>query len=211
VSVLSLLQVGLFAVACAVVSILFCYAITELNVFLKKRIPNQYIRVVIGAFAIIILTLLVGNQTYNGSGNALLNRALIDGISNPWDFALKLLFTAITLACGYKGGGVFPAFIIGATFGASFSSYFGLPPQFAAALGLVAVFCGSVNCPIASIFLAAEIFGSEGIIFFAIASAVSFVFSGYFSLFPGQNFIYSKLRIEYRTSGLRRKDVEGEQ
>ena len=208
VSPLSLLQVGLFAIACAVVSILFCYTIKELNVFLKKRIPNQYIRVVIGASAIIILTLLVGNQTYNGSGNALLNQALIDGISNPWDFALKLVFTALTLACGYKGGGVFPAFIIGATVGASFSSYFGLPPQFAASLGLVAVFCGSVNCPIASIFLAAEIFGSEGIIFFAIASAVSFVFSGYFTLFPGQNFIYSKLRIEYRTSALRRKDVE---
>lgn len=208
VSVPSLLQVGFFAVACAVVSILFCLAIKELNVFLKHNIPNEYIRIIIGAFSIIGLTLLIGDQTYNGSGNALLNHALINGQANPWDFVLKLIFTAITLACGYKGGGVFPAFIVGATFGASFGHIFGLSPQFAAAIGMVSVFCGSVNCPIASMFLAAEIFGSESIIFFAIACSVSFVFSGYFTLFPGQSFIYSKLRIEYRTSPLRKREID---
>ena len=137
----------------------------------------------------------------------MLNAALVNGVSNPWDFALKLLFTAITLACGYKGGGVFPAFIIGATFGCSFGPYFGLSPQFAAAVGLIAVFCGAINCPIASILLSAEIFGTEGVIFFAIASAISFVFSGYFTLFPGQDFVYSKLRLEYRSSALRRKSA----
>ena len=208
VSTLSLVKVGLFATVCAVVSILFCSAIKQLNIVLKKKIPNQYIRIVVGAFAIIILTLLVGDQTYNGGGNALLNLALVDGISKPWDFVLKLIFTAITLACGYKGGGVFPAFIIGATFGASFGSYFGLPPQFAAAIGLVSLFCGAVNCPIASIFLGAEIFGTEGVIFFAIASAISFVFSGYFTLFPAQDFVYSKLRIEYRSSSIRRRGID---
>ena len=211
VSAVSLIKVGLFAAVCAVVSILFCYAIKELNVLLKSKIPNQYIRVVIGAFTIIGLTMLVGSQKYNGSGNDLLNLALTDGISKPWDFALKLLFTAITLACGYKGGGVFPAFIIGATFGCSFGSFFGLQAQFAAALGLVAVFCGAVNCPIASILLGAEIFGGEGVLFFAITSAISFVFSGYFTLFPGQDFVYSKLRMEYRSSNLRRRSAdEGE-
>ena len=208
VSVSSLLQVGIFAIVCAMLSILFCLTIKELNVFLKKIIGNEYLRIFLGGLVIIVLTLLIGEQTYNGSGNDLLHQALINGQANPWDFVLKLIFTAITLACGYKGGGVFPAFIVGASFGASFGHIFGLSPQFAAALGMVAVFCGSVNCPIASIFLAAEIFGSEGIVFFAIACSVSFVFSGYFTLFPGQSFIYSKLRIEYRTSPLRKKEID---
>lgn len=208
VSVLSLLQVGIFSAACAIISILFCLSIKELNAILKKVVPNEYIRIILGGISVIGLTLLIGNQAYNGSGNLLLNQALINGQANPWDFLLKLLFTAITLACGYKGGGVFPAFIVGATFGASFGHLFGLSSQFAAALGMVSVFCGSVNCPIASIFLAAEIFGSEGIIFFAIACSVSFVLSGYFTLFPGQSFIYSKLRIEYKTSPLRKKEVD---
>ncbi len=207
ISISSLFKVSLFSITCALISILFCSSIKELNVFLKKTIPNQYIRIVLGAFAIILLTLLIGDQTYNGSGNALLENALVHGISNPWDFLFKLIFTAITLACGYKGGGVFPAFIIGASFGSCFGPYFGLPAQFSAAVGLIAVFCGAINCPIASILLSAEIFGTEGILFFAIASAISFVFSGYFTLFPGQDFVYSKLRLEYRTSALRRKSA----
>ncbi|MBE5944009.1 MAG: chloride channel protein [Lachnospiraceae bacterium] len=208
ISAIPLLKVGLFATACAIVSILFCSSIKELNVVIKNKIPNPYIRVVIGAFAIIGLTLLIGEQTYNGSGNDLLNHALVEGSAKPWDFALKLLFTAITLSCGFKGGGVFPAFIVGGTFGACFGPYFGLNPQFAAAIGLISVFCGAVNCPIASILLGAEIFGGAGVIYFAIASAISFVFSGYFTLFPGQDFIYSKLRIEYRSSNLRRREPE---
>lgn len=208
ISSFSLMQVALFAAVCTVVSILFCFAIKQLNVWLTKWIPNQYIRIVVGSLTVIGLTLLVGNQAYNGGGNGLLTSALVDGSANHRDFILKLLFTAITLACGFKGGGVFPAFIIGATFGAAFGPYFGLPPQFAAAVGLIALFCGSVNCPIASIFLAAELFGTDSIVFFAITSAISFVLSGYFSLFPGQDFVYSKLRIEYKGSNIRRRDVE---
>lgn len=207
-SVMAIVRVAVFSIGCAVVSILFCLAIKELNVLLKKWIPNQYLRVMFGAFVVIGLTMLVGNQTYNGSGGDLLNLALQEGSSKPYDFALKLIFTAITLACGFKGGGVFPAFIVGATFGCFFGPVFGLSSQFAAALGMVAVFCGAINCPIASVLLSVEIFGGEGIIFFAIACAISFVFSGYFSLFPGQNFIFSKLRIEYRTSKLRSKDED---
>lgn len=202
-----ILKVGIFAVGCALVSILFCFAIKELNVILKKWLPNQYVRVVVGAIAVIGLTLLVGEQTYNGSGGGLLNLALEEGTAKPYDFILKLLFTALTLACGFKGGGVFPAFIVGATFGSCFGELLGIPVPFAAALGMVAVFCGAVNCPIASMLLSVEIFGGEGLLYFAIACAISFVFSGYFTLFPGQHFIYSKLRMEYRTSGLREKEI----
>lgn len=207
-SVITIVKVGIFSVGCALVSILFCLAIKELNVYLKKWLPNQYVRVVIGAFAVIGLTLLVGKQTYNGSGGELLNLALVEGSARPYDFALKLIFTAITLACGFKGGGVFPAFIVGAAFGCVAGPALGLPAGFSAAIAMIAVFCGAVNCPIASILLSVEVFGGEGLIFFAIACAISFVFSGYFSLFPGQKFIFSKLRMEYRTSGLRSKDAE---
>ncbi len=207
-SVMSILRVTLFSVCCALVSILFCVAIKELNRILKNKLPNQYIRVVVGAVAVIAVTALVGSQIYNGSGNGLLNDALRQGTVRPYDFLLKLLLTAITLACGFKGGGVFPAFIIGATFGSFIGPYMGLQTDFAAALGMIAVFCGTVNCPIASVLLSVEVFGGEGIIFFAIACAISFVLSGYATLFPGQNFIYSKLRIEYRTSSIRRRDVE---
>ena len=128
---------------------------------LKKWFPNQYLRVMFGAFVVIGLTMLVGSQTYNGSGGELLNLALMEGSARPYDFALKLLFTAITLSCGFKGGGVFPAFIVGATFGCLFGQIIGLSPSLCAAVGLIAVFCGVTNCPISSMLIAFELFGYD--------------------------------------------------
>lgn len=200
---LNFVKVGVLAVGCAIISILFCISIKQLNVVMSKYLSNRYIRVCIGAIIVIVLTLLVGNQTYNGAGGDLLNGVFTDGDVKSYDFLLKLLFTAVTLACGFKGGGIFPAFIVGASFGCLVGPVLGLPPQFAAAIGMVAVFCGAVNCPIASVLLSVEVFGGNSVVFFAIACAISFVLSGYSTLFPGQEFIYSKIRMEYRNSGLR--------
>ena len=202
----SVSRVSILAIGCAIVSIMFCGFMMLWGKVMKKYVKNQYIRVLIASAMIIAITLIIGNQSYNGSSASLLNNAIEYGQAHPYDFLLKLILTGITLQSGYKGGGVFPALIIGATFGCCFGALIGLPASFAAAIGMIAVFCGSVNCPIASICFAAEVFGGEGLILFAIAAAVSFVFSGYFTIFPGQHFIYSKLRMEYKHSGLRRDD-----
>ena len=68
---------------------------------------------------------------------------------------------------------------------------------FAAAIGLVAVFCGAVNCPIASVILSVELFGAEGMLYFAMACAISYVLSGYCGLYSSQTILYSKLRAEF--------------
>lgn len=73
----------------------------------------------------------------------------------------------------------------------------GLPPGFAAAIGLVAVFCGAVNCPIASVVLSVELFGADAMLYFAIACAISYVLSGYCGLYSSQTILYSKLRAEF--------------
>ena len=72
-----------------------------------------------------------------------------------------------------------------------------MEPQFGAAVGVVALFCGVVNCPAASIFLSLEIFGSEGLLLFAAASGVSYMLSGYYGLYSSQKIMYSKLKPEY--------------
>ena len=75
-----------------------------------------------------------------------------------------------------------------------------LEPSFAAAIGLIALFCAVVNCPVASVILSVELFGAEGFIYFAIASAVSYFFSGNYSLYSSQKMVFSKLRaIEYES------------
>ena len=68
---------------------------------------------------------------------------------------------------------------------------------FAHALALVAVFCGAVNCPIASIILSVELFGSGELLYFALACGISYMLSGYFGLYSSQKIMYSKLKAEF--------------
>ena len=121
----------------------------------------------------------------------------MNGHAEPFAFLLKMLFTAVTIGFGFKGGEIVPTFFIGSTFGCVIGTLIGLDPGFAAALGLVSLFCGAVNCPIASIFLSIELFGAGGIVYFAVACAVSFALSGYFGLYSSQKIIYSKTKAEF--------------
>lgn len=110
---------------------------------------------------------------------------------------LKILFTAITIGAGFKGGEIVPTMFIGSTFGCAIAPLLGLEPQFGAAVGLIALFCGVVNCPIASIFLSVEMFGTEGLLLFAFACGVSYMLSGYYGLYSSQKIVYSKLSPKY--------------
>ena len=103
----------------------------------------------------------------------------------------------MTLAAGYRGGEIVPVFFVGATFGAAVGPLLGLDPGLAAAVGMVALFCGSVNCPVASIFLAVEVFGGQYLSIAAVTCAVSYIFSGYFGLYSSQHIIRSKIGAEF--------------
>ena len=90
-----------------------------------------------------------------------------------------------------------PSFFVGAAFGCAVGPLLGLPAGFAAALGLASVFCGATNCPLAAIALAIELFGSGGLLYFALACCVSYVLSGYGGLYSSQTILHSKLKGRY--------------
>jgi H+/Cl- antiporter ClcA len=191
-----ILQTAALAACCAIVSILFCLAIKKTRLLLIKIIKNDYLRIAVGGAVIILLTYLVQTRDYNGAGMGVIEKA-IGGSARPEAFLLKIIFTAITIGAGYKGGEIVPTFFIGATFGCVLGNLLGLGGSLGAALGMIALFCGVVNCPIASIILSVEIFGAGGMIIFAIACAVSYTLSGYYGLYSTQKIIYSKLKAEY--------------
>ena len=192
----TLLLVVVLAILCALVSILFCRGLHVTEHLAERLVKNSYLRAAAGGAVIIALTLLLGTTDYNGAGMDVINRALA-GEASGWAWLLKLLFTAVTIGCGFKGGEVVPSFFVGATFGCAAGALLGLPPGFAAAIGLVAVFCGAVNCPIASVVLSVELFGADAMLYFAIACAISYVLSGYCGLYSSQTILYSKLRAEF--------------
>ena len=191
----TMLLVMVLALLCAVVSILFCRGLHGVEHLLKRTMKNPYLRVAVGAAVLIGLTLLT-NGDYNGAGMEVIGRA-IAGQADPWAWVWKLLFTAITIGCGFKGGEVVPSFFVGAAFGCVAAGWLGLPAGFGAAMGLVSVFCGAVNCPLASIILSVELFGSGDLLYFAMACSISYLISGYCGLYSSQTILYSKLRAEF--------------
>ena len=192
-----MVRVAVLAALCALVSVLFCNTLHLVGAQLKKRLPNPFLRVALGGLSIIALTCLSGSGDYNGAGMDVVRAAVEQGQAHPTAFLWKILFTAVTLGAGFKGGEVVPSFFIGATFGCALAPILGLPAGFGAAIGLVAVFCGCVNCPTASIFLAVELFGAGGLLAFAMACGISYMLSGYTGLYSSQTILYSKLKAQY--------------
>ena len=180
------------AVLCALLSILFCISIKKSSHYFKKFIANPYIRALVGGIIIVLLTLAVRSYDYNGAGMEIITEAM-GGKAVPYAFILKLLFTCITIAAGFKGGEIVPAFFVGSTFGCIVGPYLGIDAGFAAQIGFVALFCGIVNCPIASLLLSFEVFGGENILIFALVCAISYMMSGRVGLYKSQDIHYSKI------------------
>lgn len=193
---LTLLRVIGLGILCALVSIVFCEGMHHVEKRLKKTFPNTLIKGLVGGGILIVMTLVFGTA-YNGTGDVVIKAAISGGSVPAFGFFIKILFTAISLGCGFKGGEIVPSFFIGACFGSVMGPLLGLPAGFAAAIGLVAMFCGAFNCPIASIILSVEMFGSGNIIFFALACGISYMLSGYFGIYRSQKILYSKVRAEF--------------
>jgi len=187
-------KVLILAFLCALVSILFCTAIHESEKLMKKLFPNTFVKAFAGGVIIILLTAILRTVDYNGAGMEVITRAM-GGEVKAEAFILKIIFTAICIGAGFKGGEIVPTFFIGATFGCLVGPLLGLPADFAASVGFIALFCSVVNCPLASLILACEIFGGNILVFAAVCS-VSFLMSGHFSLYKSQKFTYSKLTDE---------------
>ena len=195
ISALNLLEIIAIAILCALVSIVFCAAIKSCEHIFEKLMPSRYVRAFVGGGLIVILTLIIGTTDYNGAGMDIIEKA-IGGNANYEAFILKIIFTAITISAGFKGGEIVPSFFIGSTFGCVLGNLIGFDPGFSACLGFVAVFCAVVNCPVASVMLSVEVFGSENVIIFALVCAISYMMSGYSGLYKSQRIAYSKLSEE---------------
>lgn len=187
------LKIAAVAIVGAAISFVFCHSLNLSEKLFKRFFKNEYLRISVGAALIIALCFIFKTEDYNGSSSHILENIFKTNTSRPESFLLKIIFTAITVGAGFKGGEIVPTMFIGAAFGCSFGSLLGLPGDFAAAIGLVSLFCGVTNCPLATIFLAAELFGGEGLLSFAVCSGLSFALSGNIGLYSAQKLGFKKL------------------
>lgn len=191
------IKMGIIALGCAVISILFCLILKWVDIGYKKWLKNPYLRVVVASGLIIGITMLLHTTDYMGASTGLIASAVEEGKADPLAFFWKLVLTALTMRAGFRGGEIVPSFCIGATFGCVAGSLLGMPSSICAAAGMAAVFCGVTNCPLTSILIAFELFGFEGVSFYLIAVSISYAASGYYGLYKDQTIVYSKYKAKY--------------
>ncbi|WP_346984829.1 voltage-gated chloride channel family protein [Chryseobacterium sp. POE27] len=157
------------------------------SVFFKSKINYPPFRSLFGGVIVALAVFVMGTTRYIGLGIPVIEEAF--GKQLPlYDFALKMLFTVITLSAGFKGGEVTPLFFIGATLGSALSIIIPLPFALLAGMGFVAVFAGATNTPLACTLMGIELFGAECGVYVAVACIVAYLFSG-------NNSIYTKQKI----------------
>lgn len=179
-------RVALAGLVFGLVGILFIELTHGLKRVFRALVPWMPGRPVVGGVIVVLLTLAVGAQTYNGLSLGLIHASLFGGDVSGWSWLLKLVFTAITLGALFQGGEVTPLFVIGATLGAVLAVPLGVPVTLLAAIGFVAVFAGATNTPIACTIMGLELFGGGGAIYFAVGCVVAFVFSTHRGIYAAQ-------------------------
>lgn len=190
------IKVILLAVCLAAAGALFCTMLHHCEHAFQKWFPNPYMRVFAGGVAVVLLALLLRTTDYLGLGEAVLKDSF-QHAQSPERFFLKMIFTCLTLCAGFKGGEIVPSLFIGATLGSALSPLLGLPANLCAGCGMVGVFCAVTNSPISSMLIAAELFGFSGMPYYCIVIAVSYLLSGYKSLYKEQMIVYSKTENKY--------------
>lgn len=186
----------LLGILCALLSVVMTVSIHSVEKGARKYLKNPYLRVVAAAVLTGLLTMALGTQKYTGAGINLVDDAM-SGTVDEWAFVLKLLFTCIAVAGGFRGGEIVPTLAIGASFGALFGQLTAMSKPLGAACGMIALFAGVTNCPIASLMIAMEMFHGTGLPYFMITVSLSFALSGYYGLYGTQRFAYSKTKNEY--------------
>lgn len=173
--------------------------------FFKKtfaRIPYPPLRPLLGGAVLALVFLLPGSLRYAGLGLPLIEAAFTEKLL-PWDFILKLLFTAFTLGAAFKGGEVTPLFFMGAALGNTLSLFIPLPMAVLAALGFVAVFAGATNTPLACWVMGMELFGWEYGLLLGLACWLAYLASGHRSIYSNQPL--SPLRRYFRHKRLQKR------
>jgi H+/Cl- antiporter ClcA len=190
---LVLVKVALAGACFGLCARLFTATTHGLQAGLTRFVPRYWLRPAIGGLAVIALTYALGTREYLGLGasspfvgDVTTTSVFSDGGADTWSWFWKLLFTAITLGAGFKGGEVTPLFFIGGALGNTLAGLLGLPVDLGAGLGFVAVFAGASNTPLACTLMGIELFGAQHAVLLAVACWVSYHFSGHTGIYSAQ-------------------------
>jgi len=177
ISPLALGKLLLAGLCFSLAGFLFTYLLHLIKKMLFHKLPNPYERIFYVGALLSIGFIIFDMGRYTGLGTQLIAWSFEGQRIRSYDWALKLLFTVVTLAAGFQGGEVTPLFAIGASLGAVFASIFGLPIPLLAAMGYVSVFAAATNSFLAPVLIAGEVFGFAALPYFIPVVAIAYAFN----------------------------------
>ena len=189
---LLLLKWVAFAAAVALVATVFIELTHGIKKQGEKYFPRLPLRMFVGGVVLVGLWKLVGTSDYLGLGVPTIVRSFHDPKLPVYAFAVKLVFTAITLGAGFLGGEVTPLFFIGAALGSVLARLLGIPLELGAGVGLAAVFAASSNTPLALSIMAAELLGAPAFPHVVIVCVLAYLLAGHRSIYPAQRLLSGK-------------------
>lgn len=200
---LLLFKVIIAGVVFGLTSYLFAEASHRIKDGTDKYIHSNWITPIIGAALVIGTSYLLNTFDYLGlgvthpHGGISIVSAFQPNGAETWSWLWKLLLTAITLGTGFKGGEVTPLFFIGATLGNTLATMSGSPVDLFAGLGFIAVFAGATNTPLACTIMGVELFGSNNVVYYAVACFTAYYFSGHSGIYGAQRVAVSKFHLTH--------------
>ncbi len=210
IDVLMLSKVAAASVVFGLAGALFAELTHACQWAFKNLSSSPVLRPVYGGMMVIGMTLLLRTRDYLGIGvtpdphypaAVCIVSCFHAGGALPLSWWWKILFTAVTLGAGFKGGEVTPLFFVGAALGNTLAGWLGAPVDLFAGLGFVAVFAGATNTPLACTIMAIELFGpgngqllSAGFVVYAAeACCLAYLFSGHTGIYGSQRVGMPKL------------------
>ena len=208
ISFLNIIYAIIAGIIFGLCSATFSKVIHKTSAIFKSKIEFAPFRPLVGGVIVAFAFWAIGTTKFIGLGIPTIVHSF-DQQLPPYDFALKMAFTIITLSAGFKGGEVTPLFFIGATLGNAISLFIPLPTGLLAGMGFVAVFAGATNTPLACIIMAIELFGVECGVYVAIACVISYLLSGHTSIYGKQMIGEPKNRRFSNHQGKRLSELNG--
>lgn len=167
-----------------------CHAIKNYSL---RWIKIKWLIPALGGVIIIVFTYVLGTQDYLSLGVTSRSKDAVtivscfkNGGAGYFSWLWKLLFTAITVGMGFKGGEVTPLFFVGAALGNTIALISGAPVDLMAGLGFISVFAGATNTPIACTIMGVELFGGNNVLYYAVACFTAYYFSGHSGIYHAQ-------------------------
>ena len=192
-------KVAAAGVAFGLVALFFAELAHGLGRLLRLVLPHPLLRPVAGGVIIIALVYVAGSRDYLGlgvtspdPGATTIVSSFLPGGASDFAWWWKVIFTAIAVGSGFKGGEVTPLFFIGAALGNRLGAIMDGPADLFAAVGFAGVFAGAANTPLACTVMGIELFGAAAAPYLAVACFIAYLVSGHSGIYLSQRIAIPK-------------------